>query len=63
MNDPFVPGPRCSVAGATSGSLAAMSASVRTLCQHGASPCLGWSQSQKSKVTASPRGGVESNRR
>ena len=40
-----------------------MSASVRTLCLHGASPCLGRSQSQKLKVTASPRGGVGSNRR
>lgn len=42
---------------------AGMSASARTLCQHGASPCESLSQALYSKVTASPQGGVESNRR
>ncbi len=42
---------------------AGVSASVRTLCQHGGSPCRSRSLAPKLKVTASPRGGVESNRR
>ena len=41
--------------------LAGMSASVRTLCQRGASPRRGRSQPAQSKVTAPQRCGVESN--
>jgi hypothetical protein len=42
---------------------AGMSAPMRAPHQHGESPCRRKPQTPKPKVTASPQGGVESNRR